>query len=183
MYDRRLLEYLRRRQPRVRVASIRDNTRLYWLALLAGLLIALCASAAVHAADKPVSVTAGALKVRAGQSGSVTLRIHVANGWHIFSPNPLVDGVRPSAIQLSGASGITVGTVSMPAPQKVHVQALDKDANVYENTVTAKISLKAAPGTSGVKVLSGTLSYQACSDSRCLLPTKVPFTVSVTVAR
>lgn len=175
-------------RPRVRVATLRRvaawNDPRVWAALLAIVLLLASAARVARADDTPLTATAASVKVKAGQSVTIALKLSIASGWHIFGPEPKVEGVRPSALAVSTAPGLAVSPVRMPAARKVRVEALGADANVYEGVITVPVTVKAASGaTVGPRTLEATLSYQACSEKQCLMPRKLVVKLSVGVTK
>lgn len=148
------------------------------------LAIVMAASRAFGADAEPLTVKVAPVKVKAGASISVPVTIQLTRGWHIFGAQPLVQGVKPARLTVAAAKGVDVGAVHMPQPKKERVAALNADANVYEGAVRATVDVKAGKGAAaGRRELSGELSYQACSNTRCLFPKKLKFTVPVEVVR
>ena len=133
--------------------------------------------------ETPVTVKVAPAKVKAGKSGTVAVTISIASGWHIFAEKPLVEGVRPSSLAIVAPRGLTL-TVKMPAAKKVHLDALKKDANVYEGQVKATVVVAAAKDVpAGKQMLEGTLRYQACSEQTCLIPTKVTVKIPLEITK
>lgn len=186
--NRRRLELLaRQRAPRARaVAMPREDIRLRWIYWTCVIAIVLLVATAARADDGAVTVVApsSAVRLKAGQSAVVPVKVQVPAGWHIFGAQPLVGGVKPAVLTLGNAAGVTVLPITLPSAKKVHVGALNADANVYENTFTVQVKVKADAGaTPGARSLSGQLSYQACSDQKCLFPKKLSFSVPVNVVK
>ncbi len=121
--------------------------------------------------------------VQAGHSAIFTMHFRVDRGWHIFGPKPLVPGVRPAVLSLTGTKATKVLFVDMQKARKVYVKALSHDANVYINTVTVTVKLLAAKTAAGLQKLTGHFSFQACSDRQCRMPTTINFTVPLQVTR
>lgn len=177
--------------PDLKVAAIAGEEanrlrRLLWAAIAALIAWTILATAMARADDGAVRVIApsSAVKVKAGQTAAVSVQIQVPNGWHIFGTQPLVDGVKPSVLTVTDAGGVSVLPIALPPARKVHIDALQHDANVYVNSVAVQIKLKAAAGAAaGPRILHGQLSYQACSDARCLLPKRLSFQIPVQVVK
>lgn len=174
--------------PRARVATLRRaaawNDARMWAVLLAVVLLLASTARAARAAGDPVTASAASVKVKAGQSAAVALKVVIAPGWHVFGPDPNVDGVRPAALAAASAAGLTAGPVKMPAARKVRVEALNADANVYEGTVTIAVTVKAdAKAAPGPRTLDATLSYQACGEKQCLMPKKLVVKLPVVVTK
>lgn len=174
--------------PRARVATLRrvavwNDVRL-WAALLAIVLLLASTARAARAAGDPVQATAAPVKVKAGKSVAVALKVVIAPGWHVFGPDPKVEGVRPAALTVVGVAGLTPAPVKLPHARKVRVEALGADANVYEGAVTIAVTVKAdAKAAPGPRTLDASLSYQACGEKQCLMPKKLAVKLPVVVTK
>lgn len=161
-----------------------QNLWLLWSSLF--VILILTAPATVGADDSAVTIVTPptAVKLKAGHTAVIPLQIRISRGWHIFGTPPLVEGVKPSTLTVMGDAGISILPIVWPPPRKLHIGALDKDANVHENTVTLAVRLKAdAKAAAGGRTLTGQFGYQACSDQRCLLYKKLDFHVPVKVVK
>jgi len=162
-----------------------------WRVLLAGLavLLTLLATSAVRMArsasnEAPLRVSAPTVQLQAGSQTTIPVAVHIQPDWHIYSAQPLVAGVAPAQLAVTPPAGLQVGAIRMPAPRRIHVDGLNSDANVFKGNVKVLVSVKALAGTRPDRyVCDGTLRYQACSGSRCLMPATVHFRLPVTVVR
>lgn len=155
--------------------------RMRSLYLLAVAVAIVFCRAAVLADSEPVEVTSPpAVKIKAGQTVRIPLHITVAKGWHIFG----ADWNSPTRIELGSAKGVSAAPPQLPAAHKVHIAAINQDANVYEGAVLVPLVITAAKNASaGPQSLDGTVRYQACSDAVCRLPKKASFKVAVEVVK
>jgi len=139
------------------------------------------------AAQKPVAVEASpaAVKVAAGRSCDVTLRIAIAKGYHINSHQPLEAYLVPTELTLDGKNVASLRKVTYPAGTEKNFGFSEKPLSVYEGTVAirAQISIArdAAPGI--VQTVMN-LRVQPCSDESCLAPEviSVPLALEVSSA-
>lgn len=114
----------------------------------------------------------------------VAVVIAIARGFHMNSHTPTDPYLIPTSIKARQAAGIEISGVSYPKGQgEKFAFSPDKPLDVYTGSV--KILLHASAGANahlGPARLPLTLSYQACNDSACLAPVKVPVNVSFDIA-
>ncbi len=140
----------------------------------------LMSRAALADADPVVVAPPAPVKVKPGQTVKVPLHITVAKGWHIFG----ADWNSPTRIELGTAKNLSYAAPKLPPAHKVHIGAIDKDANVYEGAMLVTLEVTAAKtATPGSAALDGVVRYQACSDQVCMLPKKAPFKIAVQVIK
>ncbi len=104
----------------------------------------------------------------------VTLTLEVAKGWHLYA-NPV-----GNPDMLSSQTVVTLNDGGKPVEAKIKYPdgkvVKDKvvgDYNVYEGTVTITATLAAAPAGQ----LEAVVAVQTCTDTMCLLPSKVKLKV------
>ena len=107
---------------------------------------------------------------RSGEALSVKLRI--ADGWHINSRTPLEDFFIPTALGISGAD--EKGVV-YPDHSVVQLRFHDKGVAVYEGEVEFKVALAGQPK----EAIFAKLEVQACSDKICLEPAQATLRIPV----
>lgn len=123
-------------------------------------------------------------KVPRGQTFEAAVVVHIARGFHMNSNKPLEDYLIPTTLTPNPPKGIKVlDTIYPPGEMKTFTFSPKKPLNVYTDSVTLR--LKMAADTSaplGAVPIPVTLRYQACNDTSCLPPVKVPVTVNLDVA-
>jgi len=103
----------------------------------------------------------------------VNVEISVAPGFHLYG-QPAPAGLVPLSVQVAPIENVEIGTVEWPAPHRFHLDGLDEESWVHEGTVRTSIPLTfSAPPGAGDHVIDVTVSYQACSDSTCLVPASI----------
>jgi DsbC/DsbD-like thiol-disulfide interchange protein len=123
--------------------------------------------------DAVVKVKAEAGKANADGTSNVEVTLTVERGWHIYA-NPV--GLEDQA---DAATTVTVGgtakaeSVDYPPGKLVKDKVLG-DYKVYEGKVTITAKVRRPSGGGAIDLA---IKFQACSDSRCL----VPATVNVSV--
>jgi thiol:disulfide interchange protein DsbD len=143
------------------------------------------------AASKRVSVTGDVapVPVKPGDEFTVTLKIAVAEGWHVHSHEPSADFADvktdlildiPDALKTGEAKPGRNHRPAWPAGKTVEIKDLGK-LSVYEGTVPVTIKLKASDSLKpdAKPVLRGILSYQACNDRQCEQPVAFAFALPI----
>ncbi|MGI9384198.1 MAG: DUF255 domain-containing protein [Methyloligellaceae bacterium] len=100
----------------------------------------------------------------------LTVRLAMADGWHVNSDKPLEEFFIPTELSVEGMDKVEV---VYPKPLKRKLGFHDKDLALYEGTVELKATL---PATSA-KRMRAKLRLQACSDKICLEPETAILTV------
>jgi DsbC/DsbD-like thiol-disulfide interchange protein len=150
--------------------------RLSGLALVASLALLGAAGegrAQGKKSDAVVKVKAEAAKANADGTTNVEVTLTVDRGWHIYA-NPVgLEDQAEAATTVSVGGTAKAESVDYPPGKLVKDKVLG-DYKVYEGkvTITAKVRRPAGGGAIDVAI-----KFQACSDSRCL----VPATVNVSV--
>jgi thiol:disulfide interchange protein DsbD len=157
------------------------------------LAVVLAMGAALQAAQaqsmpKPASVVTPQTfvsldRVPRGQSFEAAVVVAIQQGFHMNSNKPSEDYLIPTTITANPPDGIrVVDTIYPLGEMKKFSFSPDKPLNVYSGSVTLRIKLaaegKAALGPTTIPV---TLRYQACNDTACLPPVKVPVIVNFEV--
>jgi peroxiredoxin len=103
----------------------------------------------------------------------VNVEVTVEPGFHVYG-HPVPDGLVPLAMTVAPIENVEVGAARWPAPHPVRVDGPEEELWAYDGTVHGSLPLTftGAPGA-GDHVVQVTVSYQACSDSTCLVPTSV----------
>jgi len=100
------------------------------------------------------------------------------------SNKPSEDYLIPTTITPDPPAGIRVVETTYPAGQmKTFTFSPNKPLNVYTDAVTLRLKLAAEDSAPlGAMAIPVTLRYQACNDTACLPPVRVPVTINVDVA-
>jgi DsbC/DsbD-like thiol-disulfide interchange protein len=123
-------------------------------------------------------------KVPRGQTFEAAVVVEIAKGFHMNSNKPSEDYLIPTTITPNPPTGIRVVDTTYPQGQmKTFTFSPNKPLNVYTDTVTLRLKLATDASTPlGAVTIPTTLRYQACNDTACLPPVKVPVTLNVDVA-
>ncbi|MBI5168622.1 MAG: thioredoxin fold domain-containing protein [Candidatus Eisenbacteria bacterium] len=152
------------------------------VALMVWVGVAIAQEGATPAASDLVKASAGAVKLTPGATATVKVRLDVLNGWHINANPPALDYNIPTTVTIAAGHGVAAGKPKYPAPKKQKFAFEDSELFVWDGATEVTLPLTAsATAENGTHTLKGTVAYQGCNDQVCLAPTKVPFTVDVTV--
>jgi thiol:disulfide interchange protein DsbD len=111
---------------------------------------------------------------QAGGTYPVIIRLRVAESWYIHSAREEEDGLIPTALAFENGPFIEADDVRFPEPGRQEFAYTDGEVEVYSDTFRVVAMIRVDEKTPrGEKILTGHLSYQACSDKACLPPEKV----------
>lgn len=131
-----------------------------------------------HAAPLPVHFTASAAPspVHPGEAVTVTVRVQIDPGWHVYSVVPAATGPATTAIAALG-DAVPLGTTTEDAPIQKFDPNFHTQVAYHETTsvFTRQFEIKSAAS-------AVTLHYQTCNNHVCLPPTDVSLPVALTVA-
>jgi DsbC/DsbD-like thiol-disulfide interchange protein len=119
-----------------------------------------------------------------GKEFQVAVVVDIMRGFHMNSHKPSDQYLIPTTLTPQLPAGIGLVEIVYP-PGKLEKFAFspDKPLDVYTGSVTLRLRLRAlSPAAPGATTSPITLRYQACNDSSCLPPVKVPVSVQFEVA-
>jgi thioredoxin:protein disulfide reductase len=119
-----------------------------------------------------------------GKEFQAAVVVSIESGYHMNSHKPLDAYLIPTSLTPQLPAGIQLADTIYPAGQiKKFSFSADKGLDVYTGSVTLRLRLTAEEGSQlGDTTIPMTLRYQACNDSACLPPVKVPVSVQFHVA-
>lgn len=119
-----------------------------------------------------------------GKDFQVAVVVDIVNGYHMNSHKPLDSYLIPFTLTPQLPAGITLAdTIYPPGKNLKFPFSPDKPLNVYTENVIFRMKLTAGESAAlGKTSLPITLRYQACNNSACLPPVKVPATADFVVA-
>jgi hypothetical protein len=115
-----------------------------------------------------------AVNAKPGAIVEVKLDLEINREWHMFSDKPEVPGVTATQLILDPSDAFTVDHIVYPKATPEHSEVFQKDLRFYKDQVTISAFLKIADKASGDIPVKGLLKFQACSDTLCLPPAKLP---------
>ena len=120
-----------------------------------------------------------------GQSGTVDLKFHVANGYHVNSNKPSEEFMIPTVLHLDATTDIVLGKIDYPTGQDLSFEfAPDQKLNVYTGTFTIGVLVRPLHTVLPSKyAMRGSLKYQACDDRACYPPKNLPVQFEVKVVK
>ena len=141
-----------------------------------------------HVAPKASSVVKPQLfasldPVPRGREFQVALVIEIARGYHMNSHHPSDAYLIPTTLTPQLPAGLQlVDTIYPDGHSQKFSFSPDKPLDVYSGNVTVKLKLQAQTSAPvGPISIPMTLRYQACNDSTCLPPVKLPVEVKIVV--
>jgi len=119
-----------------------------------------------------------------GKEFQVAVVVDIAGGYHMNSHKPLDSYLIPTTLTPQLPAGFTLAdTVYPPGKNLKFPFSPDKPLNVYTQSVTLRLRVTATEAAAlGDTSIPITLRYQACNNSACLPPVKVPVTAEIKVA-
>jgi DsbC/DsbD-like thiol-disulfide interchange protein len=119
-----------------------------------------------------------------GKDFQVAVVVDINEAYHMNSHKPSEAYLIPTTLTPQLPAGITLADTIYPEGHlKKFAFSPDKPLNVYAGSVTLRLKLDAGESAAvGQATIPMTLRYQACNNSACLPPVKVPVSVQVKIA-
>jgi len=110
--------------------------------------------------------------------------MEIARGYHMNSHKPSEEYLIPTTLAVQPATGVQVLDTIYPEGQLLKFSfSPDKPLSVYTGKVILKLRLSAQPDAPlGEETIPTILRYQACNDTTCLPPVKVPVSITLEIA-
>ena len=121
-----------------------------------------------------VSATAE-IKSHSNSVFNVTLRLNIAEGWHINANPAGQDNLIPTTITVDTDIPLEIVDIAYPKGRSTRFEFSSESLNVYEESLTIPLRLKRKPNVKDDKNVPMTLqlTYQLCNETECLLPQTV----------
>ena len=132
----------------------------------------------------PVTAEASVEPATAAPGGSVelTVRVTVAEGFHINSARPRLDYLVATALRLAENAPATLGEVQYPPAREITLELSDQPLGVYEGSFVLRTAVTVSEQVrTGPTTLEVLLRHQACDDRRCLRPATLTLVVPVQI--
>jgi thiol:disulfide interchange protein DsbD len=121
-------------------------------------------------------------KVPVGSEFQIAVVVEITPPWHINANKPLEDMYIPTELAFEPIEGISFGEVRYPEPVIKTLSFSPEKMALYEEKVLLGIRANVDQDISlGSRVLRGVLSYQACNDEICLIPTEKEIIITIQV--
>jgi DsbC/DsbD-like thiol-disulfide interchange protein len=178
--------------PKPLPTSSKHHCRFSW-PLASAVCAPLCLIALAMPANAQVLAPASVAKPSAfvsldpvprGKEFQVAIVVDIARGYHMNSHRPTDAYLIPTTLTPQLPAGFQLDDTIYPngTIQKFAFSP-DKALDVYSGSVTLRLRVTAKTDAAlGAATIPVTLRYQACNDSACLPPVKVPVMVKLTVA-
>lgn len=113
----------------------------------------------------------------------VAVVVGIMPGFHMNAHKPSEEYLIPTVLTAKLPMGFREGETIYPAGIEKKLSFADKPLLVYTNQFTIRTKISAAANAPLGKVkLPFTLQYQACNDSVCLPPVRIPLTTTIDIA-
>ncbi len=121
--------------------------------------------------------------VAPGGSIEIAVRAQLPEGWHTNAHEPLEDYLIPTRLTLDLPAEFRVVKIVYPEAKRLRLSFSDSELAVYETNFVIGVVLEATSAAAPGEVnFSGSLRYQACSDTQCAPPKTVPVPLRIRVA-
>jgi hypothetical protein len=119
-----------------------------------------------------------------GSAFEIAVVVDIASGYHMNSHKPLDEFLIPTTLTPQAPAGLKPGEVIYPPGQSLTFSfSPNKPLSVYSGKATLRLKIAvAADAALGPQSIPMTLRYQACNDTSCLPPVKVPVVAKVEIA-
>ncbi|MFI5091956.1 MAG: protein-disulfide reductase DsbD domain-containing protein [Candidatus Acidiferrales bacterium] len=119
-----------------------------------------------------------------GKEFQIAVVVEIARGFHMNSHKPSDQYLIPTTLTAQLPAGIQLHDTIYPDGRLEKFSfSPNKPLEVYTGTVTFRLRVAAgADAALGATTIPITLRYQACNDTTCLQPVKVPVVVKLEVA-
>ena len=118
-----------------------------------------------------------------GETCSLRFRIRISPSWFLHGPEAGDEGMIPTTLSLDSPAWLRVVEISYPATTPKNFEYTRDPVEVYSGEIEIGIEValnESAPP--GRHTITGRLAYQACSETSCLPPEKIPFSLTLEVS-
>lgn len=124
----------------------------------------------------PVKWSYGAKKID-NEQAVVFVKATIDKGWHIYSQHVADGGPVKTSFRFDKSDDYSLnGNITEPKPVSKYEKAFSMNVQYFEQSVIFQQKVKLKNGQASVK---GTLNYMVCSNTQCLPPEDVEFSISV----
>lgn len=101
-----------------------------------------------------------------GNALAMTVRLHIASGWHIQAAHPTDEYLIPTRLAVEGDNA-QITQIAYPSPTDIQFPFADHPIAVYADSLAIPLTLSFKSHPQSLALL---LAYQACDSTRCLPP-------------
>ncbi|HEV2489341.1 MAG TPA: protein-disulfide reductase DsbD domain-containing protein [Candidatus Acidoferrales bacterium] len=113
----------------------------------------------------------------------IAVVVRIMPGFHMNANKVSLDYLIPTTLTATLPAGFKEIATSYPEGKTLKLSFSDTPLSVYTGSFTVRMKLSAGADTAlGKQTLPFVLKYQACNDTSCLPPVKVPVTAAIEVA-
>lgn len=118
-----------------------------------------------------------------GGAYNIIFRVNISSPWYLHGAEKATEGLIPTTLSFTDSPAVNVEGVQFPSPEEKKFEYSKEPLEVFarEILIPARLVIN-EKATTGSHVMSGLLSYQACSDKSCLPPEDVTIPISFSVA-
>jgi len=132
-----------------------------------------------------VRAEVNAVDVAADGSAEASVRLKIAEGFHIHANPPSLPNLIPTELKIEASeidAGITAGTPVYPSSITKKFEFSEQPLKVYEGEAIIKLPVRvAASATKGAHQLRAKLRTQACDNQACYPPRTIETFIPVNV--
>ena len=132
--------------------------------------------------DDVVRVDVPGAEIKAGGTTEATVKLTVANGFHINANPPSFSYLKATELTIEPGEGVTAGKPTYPPSVTRKFTFSNDPLAVYEGATEIRLPLAAEAGAKkGAQTLKGRLRVQACDEEKCYPPRTMDAPIPVTV--
>ena len=134
---------------------------------------------AVALAQSPVSWTYSAIKVSPGLY-EVRITASIQSGWHVYAQQQPEDAIAvPTSIRFSKNPVLTILGALKELGNKQHYKDAELGIEAYQYADKVEFVQQVKLKIKGKTSLNGSISFQACTDEKCLPPATTDFSINL----
>ena len=137
----------------------------------------LLAAALFVKAQSPVSWQYSAIKTGPGKF-EIHLKAVIQEGWHVYAQEQPEDAIAvPTAIKFTNNPIISLSGKPKEEGDKQHYKDADLGISAWQYADKVEFVQQVKLKTKGKTSLNGSITYQACTDEKCLPPATIDFSI------
>ncbi len=119
----------------------------------------------------------------AGGSYPILFQVKISKPWYIHGTKTGESGLIPTVLSLHESQGLRVEDIRFPEPERKRFEYAREPVEVFSGKIPVRARLIVGENApKGQQVITGLLSFQACSAQACLPPEKVEIRLSLLIA-
>ncbi len=109
-----------------------------------------------------------------GQRVWLTVELDIPEGLHVYG-EPIPEGYYPLSVEVEPIDRVVVGPSRFPTTTPFRVQGLAEDFEVFTGRTRVRVPVTFMLVDGGTLDIAVKVSFQACSDTECLMPESLRF--------